>query len=58
MLAAEWHLIDESYGWPALGFSTIWTTTKAAQTGDELGRVRRSLIDCRDALIRTPAAHE
>ena len=42
MLAAEWHLIDESYGWPALGFSTAWTT-KTAQTGDELCRFRRNL---------------
>jgi hypothetical protein len=40
MLAAEWRLIDESYGWLALGFSTTWTT-KTAQTGDELCRFRR-----------------
>ena len=42
MLAAEWHLIDESYGWLELGFSTTWTT-KTAQTGDELCLFRRTL---------------
>jgi hypothetical protein len=57
MFAAEWHLIDESYGWLALGFSTTGTT-KTAQTGDELCRFRRTLSDCCEALIRTPAAHE
>ena len=57
MFAAEWHLIDESYGWLGLGFSTT-CTTKTAQTGDELCRFRRSLSDCREALIRTPVAHE
>lgn len=57
MFAAEWHLIDESYGWLGLGFSTTWTT-KTAQTGDELCRFRRSLSDCCEALIRTPVAHE
>jgi hypothetical protein len=57
MLAAEWHLIDESYSWPALGLSTAWMT-KTAQTGDELCRFRRSLSDCCEALIRTPVAHE
>lgn len=50
MLAAEWYLIDESYGWLALGFSTTWTT-KSAQTGDELCRFRRNLNDFREALI-------
>ena len=45
MLAAEWHLIDESCGWLELGFSTTWTT-KTAQTGDELCRFRRNLRDC------------
>ena len=57
MFAAEWHLIDESYGWLALGFSTTGTT-KTAQTGDELCRFRRTLSDCGEASIRTPAAHE
>ena len=57
MLAAEWHLIDESYGWLALGFSTTWTT-KTAQTGDELCRFRRTLSECCETLIRTPVAHE
>ena len=57
MLAAEWHLIDESYGWPALGFSTTWMT-KTAQTGDELCGFRRNLSDRREALIRAPVAHE
>jgi hypothetical protein len=57
MLAAEWLLIDESYSWLALGFSTTWTI-KTAQTGDELCRFRRALSDCCEALIRTPVAHE
>jgi hypothetical protein len=50
-------LIDESYGWLALGFSTTWTT-KIAQTGDELCRFRRILSERCEALIRTLAAHE
>jgi hypothetical protein len=57
MLAAEWHLIDESYGWVALGFSTTWTT-ETAQTGDELCRFRRTLSACCEAIIRPPVAHE
>jgi hypothetical protein len=57
MLAAQWHLIDESYGWLALGFSTIWTT-KTAQAGGELCRFRRTLSDRCEALMRTPVAHE
>ena len=57
MRVAEWHLINESYGWLALGFSTIWTT-KTAQTGDELCRFRRTLSDYREALTRAPVAHE
>lgn len=57
MLAAEWYLIDESYGWLALGFSTTWTT-KSAQTDDELCRFRRNLNDFREALICAPVAHE
>ena len=57
MFAAEWHLIDESYGGLGLGFSTTWTT-KTAQTGDELCRFRRSLSDCGEALICIPVAHE
>ena len=57
MLAAEWHLIDESYGWVALGFSTTWTT-KTAQTGDEMCQFRRTLNDCCEALTRSPVAHE
>ena len=57
MLAAQWHLIDESYGWPALGFSTAWTT-KTAQSGDELCRFRRNLSECREAPNLAPVAHE
>ena len=57
MLAPEWHLIDESYGWPALGFSTAWTV-KTVQTGDEWCGFRRNLSDRREALIRAPVAHE
>ena len=57
MLVEEWHLIDESYGWLALSFTTTWTT-KTAQTGDELCRFRRTLSDCCEALTRTPASHE
>ena len=57
MLTAEWHLIDESYSWLVLGFSTAWTT-KPAQTGDELCRFRRNLNDFREALICAPVAHE
>ena len=57
MLAAEWHLIDESYGWVALGFSTTWTT-ETAQTGDELCRFRRTLSECCEAIIRPPVAYE
>ena len=57
MLAPEWHLIDESYGWPALGFSTAWTA-KTVQTCDELCGFRRNLSDRREALIRAPVAHE
>jgi hypothetical protein len=57
MLAAQWHLIDESYGWLALGFSATWTT-KTAQTGDEICRFRRTLIERCEILIRAPVAHE
>ena len=57
MLAAEWHLIGESCGWLALGFSTNWTT-KTAQTGDEICRFRRTLIERCEILIRAPVAHE
>lgn len=57
MRAAEWHLINESYGWLALGFSTTWTT-KTAQTGDELCRFRRTLSAYCEALTRAPVAHE
>jgi hypothetical protein len=29
MLATEWHLIDERYGWLALGFSTMYDNNSA-----------------------------
>jgi hypothetical protein len=38
MLAAQWHLIDESYGWPALGFSAVWMT-QFAKNSDESCRL-------------------
>jgi hypothetical protein len=57
MLAAEWHLIDESYGWLALGFSTVWMT-QIAKNGDESCRLRRNLKECREHPPLVPAAHE
>jgi hypothetical protein len=57
MLAAEWHLIDESYGWPALGFSAVWIT-QFLNNNDESCRFRRNLRECCDHPTLVPAAHE
>jgi hypothetical protein len=57
MLAAEWHLIDESYGWPAVGLSAIWMT-QLSKNSDESCRFRRNLRDCREHLPLAPVAHE
>lgn len=57
MLTAEWHLIDESYGWPASGFSVAWMT-QTAQTGDEPCLFGRTPSDRREPLIRALAVHE
>jgi len=57
MLPAQWHLIDESYGWPALGFSAVWMT-QFAKNSDESYRFWRNLRDCREHLTLVPAAHE
>jgi hypothetical protein len=57
MLAAEWHLIDESYGWPALGFSAVWMT-QLVKNSDESCRFRLNLRECRERLTLVPAAHE
>lgn len=57
MLTAEWHLIDESYGWPASGFS-VARMTQTAQTGDEPCLFGRTPSDRREPLIRALAVHE
>jgi hypothetical protein len=57
MLAAEWHLIDESYGWLALGFSAV-RTSQTAQIADELCQFRHNPSDRREPLTCGPVAHE
>ncbi len=57
MLAAEWHLIDESYGWPAVGLSVV-CMTQFAKNSDESSRFRRNLTDCHEHLPLVSAAHE
>jgi hypothetical protein len=57
MLAAEWHLIDESYGWPAAGLLVV-CMTQFAKNSDESRRLRRNLTDCREHLPLVPATHE
>lgn len=57
MLAAQWHLIDESYGWPALGFSAVGMTP-FPKNSDESCRFWHNLRDCCDQLTLAPASHE
>lgn len=57
MLAAQWHLIDESYGWPALGFSALGMTP-FPKNSDESCRFWHNLRDCCEQLTLAPASHE
>jgi hypothetical protein len=57
MLAAQWHLIDESYGWLALGFSAAGMT-QFAKNSEESCRFSRNLSDRRDHPTLVPVAHE
>jgi len=57
MLATQWHLIDESYGWPALGFSAAWMA-QFAKNCDDSRRFCRNLRENHEHLTLVPVAHE